>query len=166
MSDDRKPERSEVEAAIEREIREGRKFTLEEAIGRMAGPGAMKGTSPVPRLQQAETEIYTWLSGQLTGPGGLDVVLHRAIKESAVLLQHVDQPLTALAVFCRGILDSDELLKELVRRADVEWGRIMDERPFFEKEGRPPHPDDPYTVESVRAILSRLLEQLPADTSR
>ena len=36
----------------------------------------------------------------------------------------------------------------------------MGERPYFEKEGTPCHPDDPYTVESVRLALSGLLEQL------
>jgi hypothetical protein len=54
-------------------------------------------------------------------------------------------------------------LKELVRNADCEWGRIMEERPFFEKEGAPPHPEDPYTIESVRRSLSDLLQQLAAD---
>jgi hypothetical protein len=36
----------------------------------------------------------------------------------------------------------------------------MGERPYFENEGSPLHPDDPYTVESVRNALSGLLEQL------
>ena len=58
MSDDKQPkQRSEADAELEREIREGRKFTLEEAIARMAGPGAMKGESPITRKQQAEIEI-------------------------------------------------------------------------------------------------------------
>jgi hypothetical protein len=38
----------------------------------------------------------------------------------------------------------------------------MGERPHFENEGSPRHPDDPYTVESVRSALSGLLEQLAA----
>jgi hypothetical protein len=42
------PERStEADADLQREIRAERKFTLAEAIGRMAGPGMMKGVSPV-----------------------------------------------------------------------------------------------------------------------
>jgi hypothetical protein len=36
----------------------------------------------------------------------------------------------------------------------------MGERPYFEKEGAPQHPDDPYTVESVRNALSGFLKQL------
>jgi len=36
----------------------------------------------------------------------------------------------------------------------------MLERPHLEKEGLPPHPDDPYTIESVRITLSQLIEKL------
>ena len=36
------------------------------------------------------------------------------------------------------------------------------ERPFFEKEGCPPHQDDPYTVESARSTLCQLIEKLAA----
>jgi hypothetical protein len=61
MSDNQDKQRSEADAALEREIREGRKFTLEEAVGRMVGAGGMKGESPITRMQQAEIEIETWL---------------------------------------------------------------------------------------------------------
>jgi hypothetical protein len=93
MSDNQDRPRSETDAELEREIRKGRKFTLEEAIGRMAGPGAMK---------------------------------------------------------------------ELVRNADVEWGRVFGERPHFDKEGSLCHPNDPYTVESVRNALFGIRTQLEA----
>ena len=163
MSDDQDTQRSEADAELEREIRKGRKFTLEEAIGRMAGPGAMKGESPVARMQQAEIEIESWLRSHLPDAGGaLRVVLHRDVKGSDLLLNNFDQPLVVLASYCQRVLESDYLLEELVRDADVEWGRVMGERPYFEKEGSPHHPDDPYTVESVRSALSGLLEQLAA----
>jgi hypothetical protein len=42
----------------------------------------------------------------------------------------------------------------------MEWGRVMGERHYFEIEGSPRHPDDPYTVESVRKTLAELLKQL------
>jgi hypothetical protein len=61
MSADKTGQRSEADAALESEILKERKFTLEEAIGRMIGPGGMKGASPVARMQQAEAEIETWL---------------------------------------------------------------------------------------------------------
>jgi hypothetical protein len=164
MSDKQNKPRSPTDAELEREIRKGRKFTLEEAIGRLAGPGAMKGESPVARLQQAEFEIGSWLRTHLTDAGGaLEVVLHRRVKGSELLLNNFDQPLVVLASYCQQILDSEYRLKEFVRDADVEWGRAMHERPHFEQDGKPPHPDDCYTVESVRRALSDLIKQLSAD---
>jgi hypothetical protein len=161
MSDDKDTQRSEADAELEREIREGRKFTLEEAIARLAGPGAMKGESPIARMQQAEFEIESWLtSNVLDGGGALRVVLHRHVKRSDLLFNNFDQPLVVLASYCQRILDSDYLLEEFVRDADVEWGRLMGERPYIEKAGSLRHPDDPYTVESVRSALSGLLTQL------
>jgi hypothetical protein len=161
MSDNEGTPRSEADAELERETRKGRKFTLEEAIGRLAGPGAMKGVSPVARLQQAEVEIASWLRSHLADAGGaLRFVLHRHVKGSELLLNNFDQPLVVLAGYCQRVLDSDYLLEELVRDADVEWGRVMGERPYFERPGSPRHPDDPYTVESVREALSGLLKQL------
>ena len=164
MSDDEQSKhRSEADAELEREIREGRKFTLEEAVARMVGPGAMKGESPITRKQQAEIEIGSWLRSHLMDTGGaLEVVLHRRVKGSELLLNNFDQPLVVLASYCQQVLNSDYLLKEVVREADIEWGRLMQERPHFEKEGMPAHPDDCYTVESVGGAMSELLEQLHA----
>src|SRR3954463_3550028 len=103
-----------------REIRQGRKFTLAEAIGRLAGPGAMKGESPVARMQQAEVEIEYWLRGHLADAGGaLHVVLHRDVKASELLMDNFDQPLVVLAGYCQRVLDSDYSLGELVRDADI-----------------------------------------------
>lgn len=65
-----------------------------------------------------------------------------------------------LAAYCRQVLDSAYHLRELVREADVEWGRVNGERPCFDTEGSPPQPDDPYTFESVRKMLSSLVDQL------
>src|SRR5262245_61564085 len=124
MSDNQHSQRREANAELEREIREGRKFTLEEAIGRMAGPGAMKGASPVARMQQAEIEIGNWLRIHLADAGGpLEVVLHRNVKGSELLLKNFDRPLAVLASYCQRVLDSDYVLRELVRETDVEWGR-------------------------------------------
>ena len=153
--------RAEADEALEREIRQGRKFRPEDALGKLAGPGAMKGASPVSRQQQAEIAIGSWLRSHVTDPAGaLNVVLHRHLKGSEPLLNNPDQPLLALADYCRRLLASDHLLKELVREADVEWGRVMDERPYFEREGCPRHPDDPYTIESVRNALDGVLKQM------
>jgi hypothetical protein len=162
MSDKPDQQRSEADAELEREILTGRKPTLAEAIGRLAGPGAMKGESPVTRLQQAEVEIASWLRDHLSDAGGaLPVVLNRYVKESDLLLDDFDHPLVVLVRYCQRVLESDYLLKELVRDADIEWGRVMGERPHFEKEDSPCDPDDPYTIASVRGALSEMLKQLP-----
>jgi hypothetical protein len=165
MSDDQDKQRSEADAKLEREIRQGRKFTAKEAMGRMIGPGAMKGGSAVPRGQEAETAIGTWLRSNLTdSTGALQALLHRRLKESALLLNNLDQPLVALADYCQQVLASHYHLTELVREADVEWGRRMDERPHFNREGSPPHPDDPYTNDSVRRALDEILTKISEAT--
>jgi hypothetical protein len=162
-SDDQSP-RSDADAQLEREIREGRKFTLEEAVARMVGPGGMKGESPVARMQQAEIEIGSWLRTHLVDAGGvLEVVLHRRVKRSELLLRDFENPLSVLADYCQRVLDSEYVLAEVVRDADFEWGRLMGERPHFNKAGSEPHGDDPYTVESVRSTLSEILKQLAAE---
>src|SRR5215471_18856011 len=108
MSDKQDKQRSEADAELEREILKERKSTLAEAIGRLAGPGAMKGESPIPRMQQAEIEIESWLRSHLTDAGGaLQVVLHRHVRESELLLKNFDRPLVVLAGFCQRVLDSD-----------------------------------------------------------
>ena len=158
-------QRSDLDADLESEIRQGRKFTSQEALARMAGPGAMKGASPVSRQQQAEIEIGTWLRSHVTDDAGaLKEVLHRHLKGSELLLNNLDQPLVALADHCSRILASKEILREVVREADVEWGRLMGERPHFEREGFSPDYDDPYTVGSVQQTLSDALEELPRST--
>ena len=163
MSDEQPKPRSEADAELEREIREGRKFSLAEAIGRLAGPGMMKGVSPATRKQQAEAQIESYLDRNLnSAAGALSVVLLRQVKESDILLGNLDQPLVALADYIQRVLDSEYLLHELVRESDVEWGRVYGERPYFQKEGSPPHQDDPYTAPSVQTTLSQLMEKLAA----
>jgi hypothetical protein len=160
-SNDDEKQRSEADAELEREIRKDRKFTLAEAIGRMAGPGAMKGESPITRKQQAEAEIETWLRRNVTAAeGALQVVMLRQIKLSKTLLDNFDKPLVVLAAYCQRALDSDYFLQELVRDADIEWGQVFGERPYFEKDGAPPNPNDPCTIESVRNTLSEIIKHL------
>jgi hypothetical protein len=159
MSEDRDNQRSEADRKLEEEIRKERKFNLCEAIGRLAGPGAMKGVSPITRKQQAEAVIGNWLRQHLD-EGGIEVVVLRYIAQSELLLNNYDQPLVVLAAYCQQVLGSAQLLKELVREADVEWGRVFGERPYFEHPGTAPNPNDPYTFESVRKTLSGLIDQL------
>lgn len=162
MIDEPEDRQTDADSDIEREIRQSRKVTAKDVMARLAGPGAMKGASPVSPVQQAETEIGNWLGNNLADDcGALRAVVHRQLKGSELLLENLDQPLVALAGYCRRVVASDNLLKEIVREADVEWGRSMDERPYFEREGSAPDPDDPYTIASVRDALIDAIEMLP-----
>jgi hypothetical protein len=155
-------QRSAEDASLERDVLERREFTLEEAIARMAGPGAMKGESPVARLEQARFEIEAWLASHLVDSGGgLRTALRRYVQDSDLVFANYDRPLEMMACCCQRLLASDYLLEELVRNADAEWGRAMGERPHFQRQGAPCDPDDPYTIASVSLILKQLLEQLP-----
>jgi hypothetical protein len=160
MSETKQPPASDDAAAIEREVRRGRTFSLSDAIGRMGGEGMLKGASPVPPIEQTEAAIAAYLRAHLDDAGGvLAQVVCRQLKSSEILLEHFDQPAVVLAGYVNQVLTSDTLLKDLVREADSEWGRTLGERPHFEREGRPPDPDDPYTLASVRHALTRLVQR-------
>jgi hypothetical protein len=147
---------------LEQEIRQGRKFSQQEAIARMAGPGAMKGASAVSPVQQAENAVAGWLEDHLPDEcGALQAVVHRHLKGSQALLANVERPTLGIRLYCERVLSSGELVAEIVREADVEWGRRMDERPHFDRPGTPSDPDDPYTRESVERALRTLLQSLP-----
>ena len=156
----------ERDAELEREIRKDRKFSLSEAIGRLAGPGCMKGASPASRILQASARIEDYLRIHLPdSAGALQPVLLRYVKDSELLLCNLDQPLVVFAACIQRLLGSDFLLKDFVRQADVEWGQLLCERPIFEKEGAAPNADDPYTLKSVRRLLTHLSESLAADSA-
>jgi len=159
MTDDHENQRSQAE--LERDIRQARKFTPKEAMARLAGPGAMKGASPVSPVQQAETEIGTWLRSNVPDEeGALHMLLQRNLAGSELLLANLNRPLEALAGYCQLVLASDTRLGELVRQADVEWGRRMDERPYFDRDDYASDPNDPYTISSVRRALEDVLARL------
>ena len=160
MSEKPKTDSADSNEEIEREIRAHRKFSLSDAIGQVSGGEFMKGGSPVTRKRQAELEVEEYLRRHLVDPGGvLRIVMLRRLGES-LLNADYDQPLAALAEYIPGVLTSEHLLAELVREADAEWGRVQDERPYFQGPGCAPHPDDPYTIDSVRLTLFQLSETL------
>jgi hypothetical protein len=166
LSDNQNKQRSPSDAELEREIRQERQFSLAEAIGRMAGPGAMKGVSPVTCLEQAVAEIQDYLDRHLADSARvLSGVLLRQVRGSELLLKSFEQPLVGLAGYVQYVLGCEHALRELVREADVEWGRLFDERPYFERDTSPPAAADPYTRESVRAALIQLMGELTAGKS-
>jgi hypothetical protein len=160
MSEKPNPNSSDNNEEIEREMRIHRRFSLNDAIGQASGGDFMKGGSPVTRKRQAELEVEEYLRCHLVDPGGvLRIVMLRRLGESLINADY-DRPLAALAEYIPGVLTSEHLLAELVREADAEWGRALGERPYFQAPDRPPHPDDPYTIDSVCLALLRLREAL------
>src|SRR5262249_16700614 len=104
MSDDQPKRRTKADAELERQIRAERKFSLSEAIGRLAGRGAMKGVSPVDRKQQAVAEIQDYINRHLTDAAGvLPGVLLGRVRESELLLRGFEQPLVVLAGYVRQV---------------------------------------------------------------
>jgi hypothetical protein len=164
MSDTKQTPPSVDEADVEREIRLGRKFSLSEAIGRMGGKGLLKGESPVAPQRQTEAEIADYLRAHLQESGGvLAGVVLRHVRTSEGLLKNFDQPMVVLVSYVNQVLQSEALLTDLVSEADAEWGRAYGERPYFEREGHRPHPEDPYTLASVRDALRQLIARATRD---
>ena len=160
MSEKRDPNSADTDEEIERELRRSRKFSLNEAIGQLAGGDFMKGGSPVSRKRQAELEIDDYLRRHMADSGGvLRRVLLRHLGESLINSDY-REPLASLAEYIPKVLTSEHLLEQFVREVDVEWGRVHGERPHFEPADRPSHPDDPYTIASVRLTLSQLRDRL------
>ena len=159
MNDPKKPENGTE--STESRIRRERKFSLAEAVGREAA-GSLSGASPVARSRQVLLEIGHLLESHLNDPEGAlaRTLLAKLELDPPLLARHFDRPAGALTEYLELTLGKDALLNALVRDTDARWGRDNQERPHFEREGHPPHPDDPYTRAGVRALLTDLLEEL------
>lgn len=156
------PQRPAADTELEREIRSRREYSMAEAIGRLAGSGGLKGASPLAGRREAEAAIAEHVRRNLPDPAGAlaTAVIRLAVGDEA-LLRDPHRPMRALAAAVARVLASDEALRELVREADMEWGQLLGERPYFDRPGAMPDPADPYTADSVRAALRRLSEQVP-----
>ncbi|TWU40842.1 hypothetical protein [Novipirellula artificiosorum] len=162
MNDKRSEAEKQKNAEIEREILAQRGYSLADAIGRMGGERMLKGTSPVTRKRQAELEIERYLEQHLVDTeGALEIVLLRRFRTSeTVLKQGYEKPVEAFAALISGLVENTERLHGLVDDVDAEWGRMYLERPHFERPGQPADAEDPYTFDSVRVKLRRLLETM------
>src|SRR6187397_166032 len=102
MNHDQPDPPNEADATLERDIRAERPFSLADAIGRLAGPGIMKGVSPVSRRDQTVAEISEYLRRHLTDTAGvLSGVLVRQVEGSDLLLSAPDRPHVVLAGYVR-----------------------------------------------------------------
>lgn len=159
MKDPEKPETGTE--STESRLRRERKFSLSEAVGREAA-GNLKGASPVARSKQSLFEIEHLLESHLHDPAGslIRTIMAKLELDPPLLARHFDSPAGALAEYLAGTLGKESLLNSLVRDTDARWGRENQERPHFERDGQPPHPEDPYTRAGVREMLENLLDQL------
>ncbi|MGF1486440.1 MAG: hypothetical protein ACFBSE_04935 [Prochloraceae cyanobacterium] len=148
---------------IREEIMLGRQFSLADLIAKEGG-SFLKGESPVPKLVQTTTEINNFIDRNLVDTSGaLQAVLYKHVKNDLRVSQHLDSPLIALNKIIRTLIDNQTIFYEFVKEVDLEWGRIFDERPYFQQPGEPPHPEDEYTHESVRLKLLELLELVKSE---
>lgn len=122
----------------------------------------LKGESPVPSLVQVQGTIHQFLQRNLLDSSGILIqVLEQQLKSDAPLLdQHRNAPLKALASHVQAILAGESSLRELVRQCDMQWGEQMGEKPHFDKPGIAAHPDDEYTIVSVKKQLEELLNKI------
>ena len=155
ISEDRDRSLSDEDLLV-KDILDSRPFSIAEAIGREGGT-FLKGESTVPKLIRVIATINTFIDRNLYDPSAaLQAILHQWVKTDPRVSQYKEAPLIALAEILQSILDNPHLLYELVKQVDIKWGQMYDERPYFQKPGQPPHPNDEYTHESVRKDLQNL----------
>lgn len=154
-------EKNEETQEIEREIRQGRQFTLADVIAREGG-NFLKGESPIPKLEQLKNEINLFIAQNLADcQGSLQSVLQTWVKtEEAIISKHLTSPLTALEEMLTNWIDNEYLLYDLVMQVDRTWGEMNGEKPHFQQPGQPPHPEDEYTHDSVKAQLINLRQTI------
>lgn len=158
--DNEDQQKREQDNNLQREIVSEQRYSLASAIAREGG-NFLKGESPVPKLVQVTTEINLFIDRHLPdSSGALQAVLKRWVKSDSVVSQHLDSPLTGLEKIIDKILQNQQLFYEIVREADLKWGQMYEERPYFQKPGDPAHPEDEYSHESVREKLSDLREKV------
>ncbi|MDY0162167.1 hypothetical protein [Desulfobotulus sp.] len=160
-SEDEKNKQQRENARLQREVRSQRKFTLAEAIGREGG-NFMKGHNPIPALDQIIAKLQVFLENHLQDSSRILLsVLQKTLKENDLqIAQHMESPFEYLHMFIGSHIETPALLHELTRQVDLKWGQIHNEKPFFQKPGEPPHPEDPYSHESVEQKLRELLEKI------
>lgn len=151
----------ESDHEIQKDILSQQKYSLASAIAREGG-NFLKGESPVPKLVQVTTEINLFIDQHLPdASGALQAVLKRWVKSDPLVSQNLDSPLEGLRKIIEKIINNQALFYELVREADVKWGQMYQERPYFQKPGQSAHPNDEYSHELVKEKLSSLQEKLP-----
>lgn len=141
---------------LQKEIRDGRKFTLAEAIGRESG-SFMKGESSIPRPLRAATQINQFITKHSTDPAGaLPTTLCTWANNDIRVSRQLDTPLVALAQIIESTLNEPASFCELARQVVIAHSQLTGDRPYFQSFGQPPHPKAEYTHDAISAELLQL----------
>lgn len=153
-----KPDSEDEILDLQQDILAGRTFSIAEVIGR-EGASFMKGESPIPRVVQVRTQLSLFIQQHLPDISGIvQAILVAWVKsDDARVSRYLDSPLIALQEIVENITTDADTLYEFVRQVDCKWGEMNGERPYFQKPGQEPHPDDEFTHESVQTQLSQFL---------
>ncbi len=156
-----------LSSAIQREIREQRKFSLAEAIGREGG-SFMKGESTIPRPLRAIAEINQFITTHLRDPTSApSATLQAWAKDDIRVSRQLDTPLVALGQIINSMLSEPTTLCEFARQVAIAHSQFTGDEIIFPKEIHPhrqllnqPPLEAAYTYTAIRSELSMLLEQL------
>ncbi len=164
-SDSEKDEKQkEQDELIRREILRERKFSIAEAIGREGG-NFIKGHSPIPRLDQVISLLTVFIANNINDSSRvLMTVLQTNVKNDRIkIAESIEIPLQYLHTLIKSYVANPHQLYELKREVAFTWGQMNDEKPYFQKPGETPHPDDEYSHEIVGKKLSDLLIKIEAN---
>lgn len=159
-SADRKTADREAANKLQQEIRQGREFSLAEAIGREGG-SFMKGESTVPRPLRATNAIKQFIDSQLadTSSAFATTLFDWASNDIRVSRQ-LDTPLVALDQILESLLNEPTTFYEFARQVAIAHSTITGDRPHFQQPGEPPHPDASNTHDSITAALLKIASAL------
>lgn len=120
------------------------------------------GGSPVSQLKQDQLIAVSHLKQHLKDTDGclLKVIESKINSSDTLFSQKLEKPLLSLHQLLTDILSSQSEIEEITRQADVEYGQVYGERPYFQKSGQSAHPEDPYTHEDIENSLKFLLKSL------
>jgi hypothetical protein len=150
-----------IDDTIEKEAKRSAQQEMNNPMASLFGEGGLGG-SPVSELEQARLEIISWIQSHLADPETALIItfIQYIRQEEDLLTQNLQKPLVALKNILLRIVENQSEIIELTRKVDSEWGRLFQERPYFQVEGKAAHPLDPYTYESIEKTLRGLVELL------
>lgn len=125
----------------------------------------------MPPMEQMRLASITLLHAALKDShGAIHKVLEQDLRQEEALLSGLVRKVGSwsavelhahlcevLGVLANRVLKNDASLEEFTRRVDAMWGELNDERPHFQRGNEPAHPDDVYTLASVKQTLTQLV---------